>query len=63
MKDLVLLNKLDAPLSASPDCNLVHNCVNYCVVSVRYRRTFCVMHGLRPLDISESIASPQKLIW
>jgi hypothetical protein len=37
-----------APPSASPDCTLAHNCVNNCVVSARYRRAFCVMHGLRP---------------
>ena len=36
------------PPSASPDCKLAHNCVNNCVVSVRYKRAFCVMHGLRP---------------
>ena len=35
------------PPSASPDCKLAHNYVNYSVVSVRYRRAFCVMHGLR----------------
>ena len=45
MYDLVWLT---APPSASPDCKLAHNCVNYCVVSARYRRAFCVMHGLRP---------------
>ena len=36
------------PPSASPDCKLAHNCVNNRVVSGRYRRAFCVMHGLRP---------------
>jgi len=36
------------PPSASPDCKLAHNCVNNRVVSVRYRRAFCVMHGLWP---------------
>ena len=36
-----------SPPSASPDCKLAHNYVNYSVVSVRYRRAFCVMHGLR----------------
>ena len=36
------------PLSAWPDCKLAHNCVNNRVVSVRHRREFCVMHGLRP---------------
>ena len=35
------------PPSASPDCKLAHNCVNNRVISVRYRRAFCVMHGLR----------------
>ena len=38
------------PPSASPDCNLAHNCVNYRVVSARYRRAFCVMLGLRSLN-------------
>ena len=38
---------LTTPPSASPDCKLAHNYVNYSVVSVRYRRAFCVMHGLR----------------
>jgi len=28
------------PTSASPDCTLAHNCVNYSVVSARYRRMF-----------------------
>jgi hypothetical protein len=36
------------PPSASPDCKLAHNYVNNRVVSGRYRRAFCVMHGLRP---------------
>ena len=38
---------LTTPASASPDCKLAHNCVNNCIVSVKYRRAFCVMHGLR----------------
>ena len=36
------------PPSASPDCKLAHNYVNNRVVSGRYKRAFCVMHGLRP---------------
>ena len=36
------------PPSASPDCKLAHNCVINRVVSARYSRAFCVMHGLRP---------------
>ena len=39
---------LTTPPSTSPDCKLAHNCMNNRVVSVRYRRAFCVMHGLRP---------------
>ena len=31
-----------------PDCRQAHNCVNNRIVSARYRRAFCVMHGLRP---------------
>ena len=36
------------PPSASPDCKLAHNCVNYRVFSARYRRAFCVMLALKP---------------
>ena len=32
----------------SSEVKRIANCVNNCVVSVRYRRAFCVMHGLRP---------------
>ena len=32
-----------SPPSASPDCKLAHNCVNNRVVSVRYRRAFCMI--------------------
>ena len=39
---------LTTPPSVSPDYKLAHNCVNNRVVSGRYRRAFCVMHGLRP---------------
>ena len=35
------------PPSASPECKLAHNCGNNRVVSVRYRRAFYVMLGLR----------------
>ena len=38
-----------SPPSASPDSTLAHRSVNYPAVSARYRRAFCVMHGLRPL--------------
>ena len=36
------------PPPASPDITSAHNTLNYSVVSARYRRAFCVMHGLRP---------------
>ncbi|MBL6856277.1 MAG: hypothetical protein ISQ88_07870 [Rhodobacteraceae bacterium] len=42
------LASLPTPPSASPDSTPAHNTLNYSVVSARYRRAFCVMHGLRP---------------
>ena len=39
---------LTTPPPTSPDITSAHNCVNYSVVSARYRRAFCVMLWLRP---------------
>jgi hypothetical protein len=40
-------SKIVKGLLPGTDCKLAYNCMNYCVVSARYRRAFCVMHGLR----------------
>ena len=48
LADGVSTQLTSSPPSASPDCILAHNSMNYSVVSARYRRAFCVMHGLRP---------------
>ena len=39
---------LATPPSAFPDCKLAHNCVNYSIVSAKYRCAFCSMFRLRP---------------
>ena len=46
-----------SPPSASPDCKLAHNCVNYRVVSARYMHAFCVM-----LELSSQPTPPKAAL-
>ena len=59
----VLSTSQSTPPSASPDCKLAHNCVNYRVVSARYRACVLCDAWAESLDISDSIAFTQTLIW